>query len=229
MSKPTVLKHKDLLHIEANDQSRFVESGGKSIDALTFVDRLDTELQRLSFRFNFGQVLDKLLHETFETLRRFLVEQVLDKRGNEEKHSIKRMRRIDEQSNLPHRTRSEDETTPVSYIRWFSKNQRVENEHISGGRRVRENPLPRHLSIEWTYDTGKCVDATPLLVVVSADIRRILVGSHSHRFVCLDANANGRRVVWSFSAGDRIESSACLSKCGRFVYFGTCQTLLIIN
>ena len=73
---------------------------------------------------------------------------------------------------------------------------------------------------KWRVDTGKCVDASPLLVRdESHDPREtVYIGSHSGRFfaVCFETG----RVLWETHLTDRIESSACLSVCGQFVTVG---------
>jgi len=77
-----------------------------------------------------------------------------------------------------------------------------------------------HIEINWTYDTLKCVDATPLLLIdKEKNIQLAFIGSHSYKFVCL--NALTGQLCWLFEAQDRIESSACLSSCGNFVMFGS--------
>lgn len=44
------------------------------------------------------------------------------------------------------------------------------------------------------------------------------LGSHSHLLACLDMTSGD--LLWKMRLGDRIESSACLSPCGRFVAVG---------
>ena len=53
----------------------------------------------------------------------------------------------------------------------------------------------------------------------------VLIGSHSARFVSLNA-ANGQ-LEWEFNASDRIESSANITKCGNFVVFGNICILFV--
>ena len=77
------------------------------------------------------------------------------------------------------------------------------------------------MNILWKFDTLKCVDATPLVVSKkSHNFPSILIGSHSKQFICVNG-LNGTS-IWNFFAQDRIESSACVSKCGNFVIFGKC-------
>ena len=76
------------------------------------------------------------------------------------------------------------------------------------------------LNQKWKVNTGKCVDASPLLVVDESrdPSEMIYIGSHSGRFfaICFQSG----RVLWQSQLADRIESSACLSRCGEFVIVG---------
>lgn len=69
---------------------------------------------------------------------------------------------------------------------------------------------------KWSSDTGRCVDASPVLLVHSGTT--VFIGSHSHRFQALDL-ASGS-CLWERVLGDRIESSAAVSLCGRLVVVG---------
>ena len=101
-------------------------------------------------------------------------------------------------------------------------------------------------SIVWKVNTHKCVDASPLLVLTrqheledgaghlpsfssrsalkddDADLACldavVYVGSHSHVFMAVEL-ATGKE-VWCQELPDRIESSACVSRCGSFVAVG---------
>ena len=70
----------------------------------------------------------------------------------------------------------------------------------------------------WKYNTGKCVDASPL--VVSNDVHggTVYIGSHSHRFSAIDLTSGKCR--WEIILGDRVESSACLSLCQQYIVVG---------
>ena len=73
---------------------------------------------------------------------------------------------------------------------------------------------------QWRVDTGKCVDASPLLIQDdSHDPPEIIyIGSHSGRFFAICFRTG--RVLWETQLTDRIESSASLSVCGQFVIVG---------
>lgn len=77
------------------------------------------------------------------------------------------------------------------------------------------NPLC--LQVCWSSDTGRCVDASPVLLI-GPERATVFIGSHSHRLQALDLS-NGE-VVWERVLGDRLESSAAVSKCGTLVALG---------
>ncbi|XP_036057436.1 beta-alanine-activating enzyme isoform X2 [Onychomys torridus] len=80
----------------------------------------------------------------------------------------------------------------------------------------------------WRSDTGKCVDASPLLVRAAVDqsSTTVFIGSHSHRMKAVDLYSGKTR--WEQLLGDRIESSACVSKCGNFIVVGCYNGLVYV-
>ncbi|XP_048640490.1 beta-alanine-activating enzyme isoform X5 [Marmota marmota marmota] len=76
------------------------------------------------------------------------------------------------------------------------------------------------LHVRWRSDTGKCVDASPLVIIPAVDksSATVYIGSHSHRMKAVDLYSG--KVRWEQTLGDRIESSACVSKCGNFIMVG---------
>ncbi|XP_013920299.1 PREDICTED: acyl-CoA synthetase family member 4-like [Thamnophis sirtalis] len=76
------------------------------------------------------------------------------------------------------------------------------------------------LRVRWTSDLGKCVDASPLVVIPLPDKSSALVyiGSHSHTIQAIGLYSG--KVKWTRRLADRIESSACVSKCGNFIVVG---------
>lgn len=83
--------------------------------------------------------------------------------------------------------------------------------------------------VRWRSDTGKCVDASPLLVIPAVDksSATVYIGSHSHRMIAVDLYSG--KVKWEQILGDRIESSACVSKCGNFIVVGKFLNLRFIE
>lgn len=68
------------------------------------------------------------------------------------------------------------------------------------------------LSVVWSYSTGKCVDASPLVasvrVAAATSKQLVFIGSHSHLFTALDVQDGS--VLWQVALPDRIEASAAL-------------------
>lgn len=84
------------------------------------------------------------------------------------------------------------------------------------------------LRVRWRSDTGKCVDASPLVVIPAVDksSATVYIGSHSHRMMAVDLYSG--KVNWEQILGDRIESSACVSKCGNFIVVGCYNGLVYV-
>uniref|UniRef100_A0A668A8X1 Aminoadipate-semialdehyde dehydrogenase n=1 Tax=Myripristis murdjan TaxID=586833 RepID=A0A668A8X1_9TELE len=81
------------------------------------------------------------------------------------------------------------------------------------------------LSLSWSSDTGRCVDASPVLLVQAGMGQRsdstkttVFIGSHSHRMQALDLATGG--LLWERVLGGRIEGSAAVSQCGTLVIVG---------
>ncbi len=75
------------------------------------------------------------------------------------------------------------------------------------------------LDLVWKTDTRKCVDASPLIVQGDCeDSSVVYIGSHSHHFLAIEFLSG--RIIWDTELGDRIESSATLSKDGESVIVG---------
>ncbi|XP_062613897.1 beta-alanine-activating enzyme-like [Saccostrea cucullata] len=101
---------------------------------------------------------------------------------------------------------------------------------IESDKAITSDPLKRRLSSaerdrtkvkleqKWSFNTGKCVDASPLVVKASSGFHEIYIGSHSHNLYALVAETG--ELLWRTELGDRIESSACISLCGNYVVVG---------
>ncbi|MGH0157829.1 UNVERIFIED_CONTAM: hypothetical protein FKN15_065100 [Acipenser sinensis] len=84
------------------------------------------------------------------------------------------------------------------------------------------------LKVRWKSDTGKCVDASPLLVIPGAGeaSATVYIGSHSHRMQAIDLCSG--MIKWERVLGDRIESSATVTKCGNFIVVGCYDSLVYV-
>ena len=75
------------------------------------------------------------------------------------------------------------------------------------------------ISCQWKTCLYKCIDASPLVVFSQGTSEgEVFIGSHGHVFMCI--RLSDGKVLWESRVGDRIESSAALSICGRFVIVG---------
>lgn len=81
------------------------------------------------------------------------------------------------------------------------------------------------LSLSWSSDTGRCVDASPCILLryrtdqsPAEGKTTVIIGSHSHRIQALDLISGG--LVWERVLGGRIEASAAVSRCGSLVVVG---------
>lgn len=89
-------------------------------------------------------------------------------------------------------------------------------------------PTALGVSLIWSSDTGRCVDASPVLLVQEGTNQRsdvfkttVFIGSHSHRVQALDLDTGS--LLWERVLGDRIEASAAVSHCGTLLVIGQCQ------
>ncbi|XP_026800246.3 beta-alanine-activating enzyme isoform X1 [Pangasianodon hypophthalmus] len=82
---------------------------------------------------------------------------------------------------------------------------------------ITKDSQPLGLQVCWSSDTGRCVDASPVLLI-GPERATVFIGSHSHRLQALDLSSG--EVVWERVLGDRLESSAAVSKCGTLVALG---------
>lgn len=75
------------------------------------------------------------------------------------------------------------------------------------------------LRLKWEVCMEKCIDASPLVVTSCFKGKStVFIGSHSHLFISVSLSTGN--LLWKSRLGGRIESSACLSHCGRYIIVG---------
>ena len=83
-------------------------------------------------------------------------------------------------------------------------------------------PPPTAVSLipDWSHDTGRCVDSSPLLCYhpVSQELT-VYAGSHSHLFSAV--RGSDGVCLWSRQLDDRVESTTVLSHCGCYLVVGS--------
>ncbi|NWT08974.1 ACSF4 enzyme, partial [Vireo altiloquus] len=84
------------------------------------------------------------------------------------------------------------------------------------------------LCMRWKSNTRRCVDASPLVIIpATGEVSAcVYVGSHSHAMKAIDLDLG--EIKWEKTLGDRIESSACVSKCGNFIVVGCYDGLVYV-
>lgn len=167
-------------------------------------DTLQTQLNEIYPNLNFNKILDILLGKKYKDLLGYLNSEIIH--NNEKQNNIEKIKRVKS-------AYSSSKDAPS--IEWASKLQKQKSNSTTNFVRSMENNFK--IEMEWKFNTTKCVDATPLIVKIDNLKKLILIGSHSSEFFCISSTGEH---VWSFKTLDRIESSAIVSKCGRFVVFG---------
>ena len=200
---------KKILGIEPNNEDSFVNSGGDSLKALLFVDKIEEALAPYFDSLNLNKLLDFTLNKTFAQIVNYLkveIESQINEEFIQEENLVKRVKlansaEVYESSNF--------------MTSWISKSQN----HLASSLNRSVSIGNLNLTFRYKFNTRKCVDATPLIVLQNSNLSSalIFIGSHSAKFFCLDYFGN---LKWEFEAKDRIESSAIISKCQKYVIFG---------
>ena len=165
---------------------------------------------------NLNKLLDFTLNKTHAQILDYLKVEIESQTNEEFTHEVNLVKRV----KLTHS--DEVDESPNFVTSWVSKSQN----HLrrSHHRSVSIENADSNVTFRWKFNTGKCVDATPLIFLQNSHLSSalIFIGSHSSKFFCLDYFGN---LKWQFEAKDRIESSAIISKCQRFVIFGNLNYL----
>ena len=80
-----------------------------------------------------------------------------------------------------------------------------------------ERRFPQSVALSWNVNLSKCIDASPV-IVSSNGTTRVLIGSHSKRFCCIDFVSGA--VVWERELCGRIEASPSVDPTGSRVLVG---------
>ncbi|XP_042602054.1 beta-alanine-activating enzyme isoform X1 [Cyprinus carpio] len=158
----------------------------------------------------FGKMQEKNFSDALETNGSKLTvtstsEDSLISNPSHELHNIYQENPAIKKLTEPHVPQEVTETLPVS------------KSPGEGSGEDRSDVLLLGLRVLWSSDTGRCVDASPVLLV-GPDRTTVFIGSHSHRLQALDLTSG--EVIWERILGDRLESSAAISKCGSLVAVG---------
>ncbi|XP_027146442.1 beta-alanine-activating enzyme isoform X2 [Larimichthys crocea] len=211
-----------------DEESSFLLSGGDSLKALHLCEDILSAVGATS-----PELLEVILDGTFSDIlghvtRITLMLPPLEKSQAKKRHA-------DAPSAAPAKAERKessaaDETRAVTVIRRAGEviGMKVRETNIradalgekESSKKRRDDALG--LSLSWSSDTGRCVDASPVLLVRDrtdeGETTTVFIGSHSHRIQALDLITGG--LLWERVLGDRIEASAAVSHCGSLVVVG---------
>ncbi|KAM9385290.1 beta-alanine-activating enzyme [Pholidichthys leucotaenia] len=212
------------------EESNFLFSGGDSLKALRLCEDVLASVGVTS-----AELLEVILDGTFsDVLQHVGSAAQMMKHGNDSTPPSESWKRhADSPSVVPPKKERKDppaerqslrvvrqvgETTEINF-RNAERNKSSQSDKLRG-----PSPCPSAelvLSVSWSSDTGRCVDASPVLLIhdgTGVAKTTVLIGSHSHRFQALDLTTGD--LLWERVLGDRIEASATVSQCGTFVVVG---------
>nr|XP_040040695.1 beta-alanine-activating enzyme [Gasterosteus aculeatus aculeatus] len=185
-----------------DEESNFLSSGGDSLKAL----RLHEDL--LAAGVTSPELLEVILGGTFSDVLRHV-----------EAAAPGKKRRGDEAG-----TRGE-ETGAVKVPRRETEVDLQADAPGEEGPGEEEGGGALGLELSWSSDTGRCVDASPVILAHGGTDpgsggreATVFIGSHSHRIQALDLTSGG--LLWERVLGGRIEASAAVSRCRTLVVIG---------
>uniref|UniRef100_A0A3Q4G5B4 Aminoadipate-semialdehyde dehydrogenase n=1 Tax=Neolamprologus brichardi TaxID=32507 RepID=A0A3Q4G5B4_NEOBR len=226
--------------VAIDEKSKFLFSGGDSLKALHLCEDILTAVGVTS-----PELLEVILDGTFSDIVNHVARArgILEHENSQSTPSQAKRRHVESTSQVLEKRVRKDWTAAESLqvekqavkvirrggeviemnIRYTEDDKTVQNQLL--GERESCGEADLGLSLSWSSDTGRCVDASPVLLVQNgADHRSdlfkatVFIGSHSHRIQALDV-ATGN-LMWERVLGDRIEASAAVSHCGALVVIG---------
>ncbi|XP_061593066.1 beta-alanine-activating enzyme [Cololabis saira] len=217
-----------------DEQSHFLFSGGDSLKALRLCEDMVA-----AFGGSSPQLLEAILDGTFSDVLRQVTLTTSLENGHSSPPKAKK-RHADPPNPVQPKRGRKSPGTPRSGTRGVKVVRRAgEVIEMNTGRRDSTKSLQGarlggqgssgdvdlELGLSWTSDTGRCVDASPVLLVRDAAEQSspaaratVFIGSHSHRVQALDLGTGS--LLWERVLGDRIEASAAVSQCGSLVVVG---------
>uniref|UniRef100_A0A6M2D1J8 Putative acyl-coa synthetase family member 4 protein nrps998 ovary overexpressed n=1 Tax=Rhipicephalus microplus TaxID=6941 RepID=A0A6M2D1J8_RHIMP len=195
--------------------SEFVAAGGNSLGAVSISQELE-----FASGIALPLLVDKILNEKFSDVEKYLYAMTESHKQLNYPIPAKRARRPISAWSLS------SESVHVKLSSCFTCITRFETwqhcccaESCHQLRKTADHDFQRPtLSERWKYDLRKCIDASPLIVNYEREDTVVFIGSHAGRFCAL--NGKSGNCFWEISVADRIESSATLSTCGKYVAFG---------
>lgn len=196
--------------------SEFVAAGGNSLGAVSISQELEFALGS-----PLPLLVDKILHEKFSDVEGYLATMTESRAQSACPAPAKRARQlhVPAWSALSEPTRVKRSSCFTCITRFETWQHCCCAESCQKPMRIAGRNTGRPtVSERWKYSLEKCIDASPLVVSYKRGDTVVFIGSHAGRFCAL--NEKSGDCFWEISVADRIESSATLSTCGKYVAFG---------
>ncbi|XP_008405666.1 beta-alanine-activating enzyme isoform X2 [Poecilia reticulata] len=205
-----------------DERSNFLFSGGDSLKALRLCEDILSAVGVSSPR-----LLEVILDRSFSDVLRHVTQMLPpepDGSSSSKKRAAEAASAVPAKKG-PRPDRTQRETLGYKVVRRGGEVQGTNFRSVDAGE---EEPLDGkdvgvRLGPSWSSDTGRCVDASPVILVqdIANEQSRatVFIGSHSHRIQALDLA--GGNLLWERVLGDRIEASAAVCHCGSLVVVGS--------
>lgn len=217
-----------------DEESNFLVSGGDSLKALCLCEDILTtvginspELLEIILDGTFSDILCHIARKTLTTpLENIPSSLSVAKRRHTDAHPEVLAKKERNVSESPAAEGSHGENKVVKVIRRASELIEMNIRHPETNKSFLVGASRAlGISLSWSSDTGRCVDASPVLLVQEGTNQRsyvtkttVFIGSHSHRMQALDMDTGS--LLWERVLGDRIEASAAVSHCGTLLVIG---------
>ncbi|XP_037830248.1 beta-alanine-activating enzyme isoform X2 [Kryptolebias marmoratus] len=213
-----------------DEQSNFLSSGGDSLKALCLCEDI-----RAAVATSSESLLEVLLDGTFSDVLRHLTGWMSpgDGSSSETKKrpaeplpppSAVREKKGRRSAEAPQQEDEKEERHAVKVVRRGGEVVDMRNTDGTDEPRGQNTSGGVSLSLSWSSDTGRCVDASPVILIqdgadgANGAGASVFIGSHSHRVQAVDLLTGN--LLWERVLGDRIEASAAVSRCGTLVVVG---------
>ncbi|CAF1403891.1 unnamed protein product [Adineta ricciae] len=203
----------NLLRKLPENNASFISDGGNSLLALTFIEQIKQVYSTIDSAYLF----DLVLHKTFEDVAKYIANPQEEKKT--EYFS----------SSLPINAIPQSNLNQIWSIQRCSKVFLHDNHHpmqFYSSCFEQSSISTQSLILSWKCSMMKCIDASPLIVLLDNQREYVIIGSHAG-LINAYLISNGE-LQWSFQANDRIEASATLSRNGLFVLIGDYSGLLYV-
>ncbi|CAF4747100.1 unnamed protein product [Rotaria socialis] len=224
-SKNTLISiWQNLINSIPDISSNFIFNGGNSLLALTFIEQIKPFYSSIDPNYLF----DLILHKTFGDL----IDYVND--PQEGRHHGQQQQQ--QQKTIEYATSNLSATTVInSNLNHIWSIQRCSKIFLHNKDHLmyeyfsfpQESASPiKQLTLHWKYSMNKCIDASPLVILVDDFRQYVIIGSHAGLINCYQIDSG--QFVWSFQTIDRIEATGTISRNGQFFLVGDYSGILYI-